>query len=71
MTLAPLETAQKLAPLIRSSAPETDALRELPRRLERRTGHWIGECGVAVRRVTLICSRSIMVGTRGEISFFQ
>lgn len=33
MTLSPLETAQKLAPLIRSSAPETDALRELPRPL--------------------------------------
>jgi alkylation response protein AidB-like acyl-CoA dehydrogenase len=33
VTLSPLETAQKLAPLIRSSAPETDALRELPRPL--------------------------------------
>ena len=33
MTLSPLETAQKLALLIRSSAPETDALRELPRPL--------------------------------------
>ena len=33
MTLSPLETARKLAPLIRSSAPETDALRELPRPL--------------------------------------
>jgi len=29
------------------------------------------EWGVATRRVTLICSRSIMVGTFGEISFFQ
>ena len=33
MTLSPLETARKLAPLIRSSAPETDAQRELPRPL--------------------------------------
>jgi len=33
VTLSPLETARKLAPLIRSSAPETDALRELPRPL--------------------------------------
>ena len=33
MTLSPLETARKLAPLIQSSAPETDALRELPRPL--------------------------------------
>ena len=33
--------------------------------------YWITECGVATIRVTLICSRSIMVGTRGEISFFQ
>ena len=33
MTLSPLETARKLAPRIRSSAPETDALRELPRPL--------------------------------------
>ena len=33
MTLSPLETARTLAPLIRSSAPETDALRELPRPL--------------------------------------
>ena len=33
MTLTPLETARKLAPLIQSSAPETDALRELPRPL--------------------------------------
>ena len=104
MSLSPLEAARTLAPLIRSSAPETDAQREpeearvghrleerarqlaervrfrgrrpdqrreLPRRLERREGHWIGERGVAVRRVTLICSRSIMVPTRAEISFFQ
>ena len=28
---SPLEAAQKLAPLIRSSADETDAARELPR----------------------------------------
>jgi alkylation response protein AidB-like acyl-CoA dehydrogenase len=33
VTLSPLETARKLAPLIRSSAPETDAQRELPRPL--------------------------------------
>jgi len=33
VTLSPLETARKLAPLIQSSAPETDALRELPRPL--------------------------------------
>jgi alkylation response protein AidB-like acyl-CoA dehydrogenase len=33
VTRSPLETARKLAPLIRSSAPETDALRELPRPL--------------------------------------
>ena len=33
MTLSPLEAARKLAPLIRSSAPETDAQRELPRPL--------------------------------------
>ena len=33
--------------------------------------YWITECGVAVRRVTLICSRSIMSPTRGLISFFQ
>ena len=33
--------------------------------------YWITERGVGVRRVTLIFSRSIMVGTRGEISFFQ
>jgi len=31
--LAPLEAARQLAPLIRSSAPETDAQRELPRPL--------------------------------------
>ena len=31
MTDSPLETARKLAPMIRASAPETDALRELPR----------------------------------------
>jgi hypothetical protein len=29
----PLEAARKLAPLIRASAPETDAQRELPRPL--------------------------------------
>jgi hypothetical protein len=34
-------------------------------------GYWITECGVATMRVTLIFSRSIMVGTFGEISFFQ
>src|SRR5262249_22106649 len=34
-------------------------------------GYWITACGVATRRVTLICSRLIMVGTRGAISFFQ
>lgn len=33
MTLSPLETARKLAPLIRASAAETDAQRELPRPL--------------------------------------
>ena len=33
MTDSPLETARKLAPMIRASAPETDALRELPRPL--------------------------------------
>ena len=33
--------------------------------------YWITERGVAVRRVTLICSRSIMSPTRGLISFFQ
>ena len=33
MTPSPLEAARKLAPLIRSSAPETDAQRELPRPL--------------------------------------
>ena len=33
--------------------------------------YWITECGVGVRRVTLIFSRSIIVGTLGEISFFQ
>ena len=33
MTVSPLETARTLAPLIRASAPETDALRELPRPL--------------------------------------
>lgn len=33
MSLAPLEAARKLAPLIRSSAPETEAQRELPRPL--------------------------------------
>jgi len=33
VTLSPLEAARKLAPLIRSSAPETDAQRELPRPL--------------------------------------
>ena len=33
MTVSPLETARKLAPLIRASAPETDAQRELPRPL--------------------------------------
>ena len=33
MTGSPLETARKLAPMIRASAPETDALRELPRPL--------------------------------------
>jgi alkylation response protein AidB-like acyl-CoA dehydrogenase len=33
VSLSPLETARKLAPLIRSSAPETDAQRELPRPL--------------------------------------
>jgi len=31
VTDSPLETARKLAPMIRASAPETDALRELPR----------------------------------------
>ena len=35
------------------------------------TRYWMTECGVATIPVTLICSRSIMVGTRGEISFFQ
>jgi len=34
-------------------------------------GYWITECGVAVKRVTFIFSRSIIVGTFGEISFFQ
>jgi alkylation response protein AidB-like acyl-CoA dehydrogenase len=33
VTLSPLETARKLAPLIRASAAETDAQRELPRPL--------------------------------------
>src|SRR5262249_42035660 len=33
--------------------------------------YWITECGVATMRVTLISSRSIIVGTLGEISFFQ
>jgi len=33
VTDSPLETARKLAPMIRASAPETDALRELPRPL--------------------------------------
>ena len=33
MTLSPLETARKVAPLIRASAAETDAQRELPRPL--------------------------------------
>ena len=33
MSLSPLEAARTLAPLIRSSAPETDAQRELPRPL--------------------------------------
>ena len=33
MTLSPLETARQLAPLIRASAAETDAQRELPRPL--------------------------------------
>ncbi len=33
MTLSPLETARKLAPLIRASAAESDAQRELPRPL--------------------------------------
>lgn len=33
MTLSPLETARKIAPLIRASAAETDAQRELPRPL--------------------------------------
>jgi len=33
VSLAPLEAARKLAPLIRASAPETDAQRELPRPL--------------------------------------
>ncbi|HJR01241.1 MAG TPA: acyl-CoA dehydrogenase family protein [Methylomirabilota bacterium] len=33
MTATPLEAARKLAPMIRASAPETDALRELPRPL--------------------------------------
>ena len=35
------------------------------------SGYWMTECGVASRRVTLICSRSIMLPTLGEISFFQ
>lgn len=34
-------------------------------------GYWITERGVAQMRVTLIFSRSIMVGTFGEISVFQ
>jgi alkylation response protein AidB-like acyl-CoA dehydrogenase len=33
VTATPLEAARKLAPMIRASAPETDALRELPRPL--------------------------------------
>jgi alkylation response protein AidB-like acyl-CoA dehydrogenase len=33
VTGSPLETARKLAPMIRAAAPETDALRELPRPL--------------------------------------
>jgi len=33
VSLSPLEAARRLAPLIRSSAPETDAQRELPRPL--------------------------------------
>ena len=48
-------------------APQVDADSDaLPGRR-----YWITECGVGVRRVTLIFSRSIIVGTRGEISFFQ
>ena len=33
MTLSPLEAARKLAPLVRSSADDIDAARELPRPL--------------------------------------
>ena len=40
-------------------------------RMDSDARYWITECGVATNRVTLICSRSIKVGTRGAISFFQ
>ena len=65
------ERTRQLALRVRLRGGRPDQRRERPRRLEGREAHWIGECGVATRRVTLICSRSIMVPTRAEISFFQ
>jgi len=51
-------------------APVTIATRSRSVSAENAT-YWMTECGVATSRVTLICSRSIRVGTFGAISFFQ
>jgi len=61
----------RAADTLAGAGHDRDAIVKRIGREAHRRGYWMTECGVASRRVTLICSRSIMVGTLGEISFFQ